>query len=170
MKSLKIAFACLMILSSTVSAGMFSLKSIKLPLWYNGEDEKGIQILSVPKVGMSSPGNWQLIELFDDPFEQYDPRKPKASALQREEDLNMIYAYSITTSAVYGDQANPDKPVKFVIDISHAQKTQEFSIEEVAKCAAVCIRDCFPKSLGVRLVLKDKDKEVDFEPPFEAVQ
>ena len=53
-----------------------------------------------------------------------------------------------------------------VIDISKADQTNEFSVMEVARAAAVCIRDLFPKSLGVPLVLKDKDREVEFEPPF----
>ena len=168
MKTLSIIYTCMMIGFSTVSAAMFSLRPIKLPIWYNGEDEKGIQILSVPKVRMSTPGDWLMIELFDDPFEQYDPRMPKTSNLSRGEDLNMIYAYSIKTSAVYGNKPNLDKPVKLVIDISNAEKANEFSIMEVAREAAICIRDLFPKTLGVPLVLKDKDKEVVFEPPFDA--
>lgn len=152
----------------TSSASMFSLKAIKLPLWYNGDDDKGIQILSVPKVRLSTPGDWGMIDLFDDPFEQYDPRRPTTSGLPRHEDLNLIYAYGITTSAVFGDKTTPDKPVKLVIDISNAEQPNEFSIMEVARAAAVCIRDLLPKSLGVPLVLKNKDKEVALEPPFEA--
>ena len=168
MNTLSIAFAWMMIASSIASASMFSIKCVKLPLWYNGEGEEAIQIISVPKVSMSTPGEWHLIGLFDDPFEQYDPRMPKTSALSRAEDLNMIYAYGITTSAVYGRKADPDKPLKLVIDISKAEQAHLFSIMEVARAAATCIRDVFPQSLGVPLVLKDKDKEIEFEPPFGA--
>ena len=163
-----IAYIISWITGLTLSAGasMFSLQTIKLPLWYDGEAEQGIQTLSVPKVVMSTEGGWGMIDLFDDPFEQYDPRKPATSGLRRIEDLNMIYAYGITTSAVFGSKTHPDVPVKLVIDISAANKAREFSIMDVAKAAAVCIRDLFPKSRGVPLVLKDKDKEVAFEPPF----
>jgi hypothetical protein len=153
-------------LTLTAGASMFSLQTVKLPLWYDGEAEQGIQTLSVPKVVMSTEGGWGMIDLFDDPFEQYDPRKPATSGRAKTEDLNMIYAYGITTSAVYGSKTHPDVPVKLVIDISGANKAHEFSIMDVAKAAAVCIRDAFPKSRGVPLVLKDKDKEVEFEPPF----
>ncbi len=169
MKTITLVSTCMVGLSLAASAAMFSLRTIKLPLWYNGEDEKGIQTLSVPKVGMSTPGNWNMISLFDDPFEQYDPRRPSTSGLPRNEDLNLIYAYGITISAVFGDKVNLDKPVKLVIDISMAEQPHEFGIMEVARAAAVCIRDLFPQPLGVPLVLKDKDKEVEFEPPFEAV-
>ena len=168
MKPLTIALFGMLIATSTVSAAMFSLKCVKLPLWYNGEGDEGIQLISVPKVRMSTPGEWQMIGLFDDPFEQYDPRMPKASTLSRAEDLNMIYAYGITTSAVFGSETDPDKPLKLVIDISKAEQTHSFSVIEVARAAATCIRDIFPQNLGVPLVLKDKDKEVAFEPPFDA--
>ncbi len=170
MKTITFALTCMIGLTLTGSAGMFSLRTIKLPLWYNGEDEKGIQILSVPKVDFDTPGNWNMINLFDDPFEQYDPRRPTTSGIQRSEDLNMIYACGITTSAVHGSKSDPDKPDKLVIDISKAHEENGFSIMEVARAAAVCIRDLFPKSLGVPLVLKDKDKEVEFEPPFVAAE
>ena len=166
MKTIASIAACIVGLTLTASASMFSLETIKLPLWYNGEKEQGIQALSVPKVVMNTEGGWGMITLFDDPFEQYDPRKPATSGRARTEDLNMIYAYGITTSAVYGSKTNPDVPVKLVIDISVANKAHEFSIMDVAKAAAVCIRDLFPKSRGVPLVLKDKDKEMEFEPPF----
>jgi hypothetical protein len=168
MKLITIAFFGILIATSIVSAAMFSLKSIKLPLWYNGEGDEGIQLISVPKVRMSTPGEWHMIGLFDDPFEQYDPRMPKTSSLSRAEDLNMIYAYGITTSAVFGRETNPDKPLKVVIDISKAEQKHSFSIIEVARAAATCIRDIFPQNLGVPLVLRDKDKEVVFEPPFDA--
>lgn len=118
---------------------------------------------------MSTPGEWGMIDLFDDPFEQYDPRMPKTSSLRRIEDINMIHAYRITTSAEYGRKTDPDKPLKVVIDISKAEQANSFSIMEVAQAAATCIRDIFPQSLGVPLVLKDKNKEVVFEPPFSAV-
>ena len=166
MKTFAFVVAGIVGLALTASASQFSLETIKLPLWYNGEAEQGIQTLSVPKVVMSTEGGWGMINLFDDPFEQYDPRKPATSGLRRSEDLNMIYAYGITTSAVYDATSKPDVPVKLVIDISKATKAQEFEIMDVAKAAAVCIRDLFPKSRGVPLVLKYKDKEVEFEPPF----
>jgi hypothetical protein len=153
-------------LTLTAGASMFSLEKITLPLWYDGEAEQGIQTMSVPKVVMSTEGGWGRIDLFDDPFEQYDPRRPATNGLGRTEDLNMIFAYGITTSAVYDAKSNPDVPVKLVIDISGASKAHKFSIMEVAQAAAACIRDLFPKDRGVPLVLKDKDKEVEFEPPF----
>ena len=156
----------MLIASTAVNASMFSLKCIKLPLWYNGEGEEGIQLISVPKVRMSTPGEWHMIELFDDPFEQYDPRKPKTSNLRRIEDINMIHAYGITTSAAYGRQTDPDKPLRLVIDISKAEKSCSFSIMEVAQAAATCIRDLFPKNPDVPLMLKTKEGEVLFEPPF----
>lgn len=158
--------ACLSGLTMIASAGMFSLRTIKLPLWYNGEDEKGIQILSVVKVDFDTPGNWNMINLFDDPFEQYDPRRPTTSGIKRSEDLNMIYAYGITISSVFNDKSDVDKPSKLVIDISKAHQANGFSILEVAQAAAVCIRDLYPRNLGVPLVLKDREKEVEFEPPF----
>jgi hypothetical protein len=167
MKAFSIALVCMLTAASAVNASMFSLKCIKLPLWYNGEGEEGIQLISVPKVRMSTPGEWHMIELFDDPFEQYDPRMPKTSALSRAQDLNMIYAYGITITGVYGRKADPDKPLKVVIDISKAEQTHSFSIMEVARAAANCIRDLFPQNLGVPLVLKDKAKEAVFEPPFD---
>lgn len=166
MKVLSIAFVWIMIASSAVNASMFSLKCIKLPLWYNGEGEEGIQLISVPKVRMSTPGEWQMIELFDDPFEQYDPRIPKTSSLRRIEDINMIHAYGITTSAVYGRPTDPDKPLRLVIDISKAEMSCSFSIMEVAQATATCIRELFPKNPDVPLMLKTKDGEVLFEPPF----
>jgi hypothetical protein len=166
MKAISIAFVCMLTASSAVNASMFSLECIKLPLWYNGEGEEGIQLISVPKVRMSTPGEWHMIELFDDPFEQYDPRMPKTSSLRRIEDINMIYAYGITTSAVYGRQTDPDKPLRLVIDISKAEKSCSFSILEVAQATATCIRELFPKNPDVPLMLKTKDGEILFEPPF----
>ena len=168
MRTLAIMYSCLLIVSPTVSASMFSLECIKLPLWYNGEGDKGIQLVSVPKVSMSTHGNWLMVELFDDPFEQYDPRMPKTSSLRRIEDINMIYAYGITTTAVFGRETDPDKPLRLVIDISKAEKAASFSIMEVAQAAANCIRDRFPRNPDVPLMLKTKDKEIPFEPPFAA--
>lgn len=167
MKIHTIACVWMLVASPVVSASMFSLKCIKLPLWYNGEGDEGIQHISVPKVRMSTPGEWNMIELFDDPFEQYDPRMPKTSNLRRTEDINMIYAYEITTFAVYGRKTDPDKPLKLVIDVSKARKSCSFSIIEVAQAAAICIRDLFPRNADVPLVLKDKHQEVVFEPPFD---
>jgi len=168
MKALSIALVCVLTASSAVNASMFSLKCIKLPLWYNGEGEDGIQLISVPKVRMSTPGEWGMIELFDDPFEQYDPRMPKTSSLRRIDDINMIHAYGMTTSAVYGRPTDPDKPLRLVIDISKANPPQScsFSIMEVARAAATCIRDLFPKNPDVPLMLKTKDGEALFEPAF----
>jgi hypothetical protein len=157
MNPLPIAFIGMLMVTSTVSAAMFSLKCVKLPLWYHGEGDEGIQLIPVPKVRMSTPGEWQMIELFDDPFEQYDPRRPKTSALSRAEDLNLIYAYGITISSILGRETDPDKPLKVVIDISMAEQAHAFSILEVAQAAATCIRDSFPQNL-----------EVVFEPPFDA--
>jgi hypothetical protein len=78
----------------------------------------------------------------------------------------MIYAYGISTSAVYGRKDEPDKPLWLVIDISKAEKSCSFSIMEVAQATATCIRDLFPKNPDVPLMLKTKDGEVLFEPPF----
>ena len=166
MKTLSIAFFGILIVTSTVSAAMYSLRCVKLPLWYNGEGDEGIQLISVPKVRMSTPGEWLMIDLFDDPFEQYDPRVPKTSSLRRIEDINMIHAYGISTSAVYGRKNEPDKPLRLVIDISKAEKSFSFTIMEVAQATATCIRDLFPKNPDVPLMLKTKDGEVLFEPPF----
>lgn len=162
----RLACTCFIGLSLAASATMFSLRTIKLPLWYHGEDETGIQILSVPKVDFDTPGNWNMIQLFDDPFEQYDPRQPATGSTRKSEDLNMIYAYGITTSAVFGVESDPDQPVKLVINITDAEKAHSFTVLEVAQAAAVCIRDLFPKNSGVPLVLKNKDGETAFEPPF----
>lgn len=170
MKTITFIHTCMIGLTLTASAGMFSLKTIKLPLWYNGEDEKGIQILRVPKIDFDNPGNWNMIKLFDDPFEQFDPRRTTTSGIPHREDLNMIYAYGIKTMAVYGDKRNRDTPLKLVIDISKAEKANSFSIIEVTRAAAVCVRDFLPKTTGVPLVLKDGEKELEFEPPFGAAE
>ncbi len=162
--------SCISGLTMTAGGGMFSLKTIKLPLWCNGEDEKGIQILSVPKVDSDSPGNWNMINLFDDPYEQYDARRPAAGGIARREDLNMIYAYGIKTLAVYGDKTCPEKPLKLVIDISNAEMTNGFEIMMVARAAAVCIRDLFPKNSGMPLVLRDGDEELAFEPSSQTAE
>src|SRR6476660_5861100 len=153
MKTVARTLLILFSLALAAAASTFSLRTIKLPLWYNGEDEKGIQILSVPKVYFDTPGNWGMLCLFDDPFEQYDRRQPTSSGLPRGEDLNMIHAYGITISGVYDPKIKSDKPVKIVIDISQAKQQNQFSIMEVAQDAALCIRDLFPKTLGVPLVL-----------------
>lgn len=73
MKTHIIACVCMLVASPVVSASMFSLKCIKLPLWYNGEGDEGVQLISVPKVRMSTPGEWNMIELlvFESPFDTH---------------------------------------------------------------------------------------------------
>jgi hypothetical protein len=127
-----------------------------MALWFDGEGEDRIQIMSVPKIVGSQPTQrWGQVDHISDPFMLIE--RPT-------QDLNIVSLYRIKTQVEYDAH---ERAIKFVIDISNVENTRQlgYTTKQVTLAAAICIRSLFPKKLGVPLVVRDGSKETPIEPP-----
>ena len=132
---------------------MFDLYPVKMALWFDGEGDDRIQIMTVPAIHNSH--KWELVSQIAKPFMLSE--RPT-------QDLNIVSLYRIKTQVEYDAR---ERPIKFVIDISNVENTRQlgYTTKQVTLAAAICIRSLFPKKLGVPLVVRDGTKETPIEPP-----
>ena len=134
-------------------AGLFDLRPVTMALWFDGEGDDRIQIMTVPAI--HGDQQWELVSRIAKPFMLSE--RPT-------QDLNIVSLYRIKTQVEYDVH---ERPIKFVIDISNVENTRQlrYTTKQVTLAAAICIRSLFPKKLGVPLVVRDGTKETPIEPP-----
>ena len=137
-------------------ASMFDLYPLKMALWFDGEGDNRIQMMTVPAIHGDQPRpQWGLVSRIAEPFMLTE--RPT-------QDLNIVSLYRIKTRVEYDAH---ERPIKFVIDISNVENTRQlgYTTKQVTLAAAICIRTLSPKKLGVPIVVRDGTKETPIEPP-----
>ena len=157
MRTLFLPGLAIVFCAACAHAGMFDLHPVKMALWFDGEGDNRIQIMTVPAIHGSHPWphQWELVSHIAKPFMLSE--RPT-------QDLNIVSLYRIKTQVEYDAH---ERPIKFVIDISNVENTRQlgYTTKQVTLAAAICIRSLFPKKLGVPLVVRDGTKETPIEPP-----
>ncbi len=153
MKALFLPVLAISSFAACAHAGMFDLHPVKMALWFDGEGDNRIQIMTVPAI--HGDQQWELVSRIAKPFMLSE--RPT-------QDLNVVSLYRIRTEVEYDAK---ERPIKFVIDISNVENTRQlgYTTKQVTLAAAICIRSLFPKKLGVPLVVRDGTKETPIEPP-----